>query len=218
MVFLYWWQIIPGTFPFFLHWWPGSSRLQTHTICSLNIPNNSLYNASYYMCRKIISHWQPLFSKKMAAAASFSYKVGGLIFIQNWRWRQGFGKIIGGCSDMVWILVPVDKKQNGDRGIGRANIFRVELRIASATRCDQGKHFLRLFASALSASTYSSPLQVRPLWKGKPDAEMPPSGLRPLGNMEDTYKVLVDRQVDTLFPVAIKPRCLTSLSLEPISE
>ena len=30
-----------------------------------------------YMCRKITSHWQPLFSKKMAAAASFSYKIGG---------------------------------------------------------------------------------------------------------------------------------------------
>ena len=39
-----------------------------------------------YMCRKITSHWQPLFSKKMAAAphfptklaavASFSYKIG----------------------------------------------------------------------------------------------------------------------------------------------
>ena len=35
------------------------------------------------MCKKITSHWmmigtwQPLFSKKMAAAASFSYKVGG---------------------------------------------------------------------------------------------------------------------------------------------
>ena len=63
-----------------------------HTICSLNIPNNSLYNASYYMCRKITSHWQPLFSKKMAAAASFSYKIGGggLIFLQNWRWRPHF--------------------------------------------------------------------------------------------------------------------------------
>ena len=50
---------------------------------SLNIPSNSLYNASYYMCRKITSHWQPLFSKKMAAAASFSYKIGGdgLIFL-----------------------------------------------------------------------------------------------------------------------------------------
>ena len=46
------------------------------------------------MCKKITSHWQPLFSKKMAAA-SFSYKIGGggLIFQQNWRWRQGFGNI-----------------------------------------------------------------------------------------------------------------------------
>ena len=39
------------------------------------------------MWTKIPSHWQPLFSKKMAAAASFSYKIGGggLIFLQNWR-------------------------------------------------------------------------------------------------------------------------------------
>ena len=29
------------------------------------------------MCKKITSHWQPLFSKKMAAAASFSLKIGG---------------------------------------------------------------------------------------------------------------------------------------------
>ena len=58
------------------------------------------------MCRKITSHWQPLFYKKMVAAALFSYKIGGgLIFLQNWRWRrQGFGNITGGCSDMVWIL------------------------------------------------------------------------------------------------------------------
>ena len=44
---------------------------------------------------------------KMAAAASFSYKIGGgrLIFQQNWRWQQGFGNITGGCSDMVWMLV-----------------------------------------------------------------------------------------------------------------
>ena len=54
------------------------------------------------MCRKITSHWQPLFPKKMAAAAhhfltklvavaSFSYKIGGggLIFLQNW-WRPKF--------------------------------------------------------------------------------------------------------------------------------
>ena len=62
------------------------------------------------MCRKITSHWQPLFSKKIAAAAAlFSYKIGGgtgggLIFLQNWRLRQGFGNITGGCSEMVWIL------------------------------------------------------------------------------------------------------------------
>ena len=39
------------------------------------------------MCRKIISHWQQLFSKKLAAEVSFSYKIGGggLIFLQNWR-------------------------------------------------------------------------------------------------------------------------------------
>ena len=71
------------------------------------------------MRRKITSHWQPLFSKKMAEAASFSYKIGGggLIFLQNWwrrhhflqNWwrRQGFGNITGGCSDMVWILAVV---------------------------------------------------------------------------------------------------------------
>ena len=43
----------------------------------------------------------------MAAVASFSYKIGGggLIFLENWRRRQGFGNITGGCSDMVWILV-----------------------------------------------------------------------------------------------------------------
>ena len=61
--------------PFFLHWRPGCRHIAT--LCSLNIPNNSLYNASYYMCRKITSHWQPLFSKKMAAAASFFYKISG---------------------------------------------------------------------------------------------------------------------------------------------
>ena len=75
LVFLYWWQIILGTFPFFF---TGGQIADTRTLCSLNIPNNSLYNASYYMCRKITSHWGPLFSKKMAAAAaSFSYKIGG---------------------------------------------------------------------------------------------------------------------------------------------
>ena len=61
------------------------------------------------MCRKITSHWQPLFSKKIAAA-SFSYKIGGggLIILQNLRRRQGFGTITGGCSDMVWILETLD--------------------------------------------------------------------------------------------------------------
>ena len=84
---------------FFLHWRPGCR----HTILySLNIPNNSLYNASYYMCRKITSHWQqfslrkwqwrPHFPTKLAAVASFSYKIGGggLIFLQNWRRRPHF--------------------------------------------------------------------------------------------------------------------------------
>ena len=60
------------------------------------------------MYRKITSHWQPqpLFSKKMAAAVSFSYKIGsgGLIFLQNWLRWLGFGHITDGCSDMVWIL------------------------------------------------------------------------------------------------------------------
>ena len=47
----------------------------------------SLYYASYYICRKIggsarlnilyVSGWQPLFCKKMAATASFSFKIGG---------------------------------------------------------------------------------------------------------------------------------------------
>ena len=55
------------------------------------------------MCGKIPSHWQngshfSDFSKKMAAAASFSYKIGG-----GGPW-QGFGNITCGCSDMVWIL------------------------------------------------------------------------------------------------------------------
>ena len=46
------------------------------------------------------------FLTKLAAVASFSYKIGGggLIFQQNWRRPQGFGNITGGCPDMVWIL------------------------------------------------------------------------------------------------------------------
>ena len=93
------------------------ARLQTHTICSLN---NFSYNVSYYICRKIISHWQPLFSKKIATAASFSYKIGGsvLIFLQNWRRRPHFPtklaaaasfsyKIGGGVKDLAILLAAV---------------------------------------------------------------------------------------------------------------
>ena len=78
------------------------------------------YNASYYMCRKITSHWQPLFSKKMVAAASFSYKIGGggLIFLQNWRRRPHFptklaaaasfsNKIGDGGKDLATLLAAV---------------------------------------------------------------------------------------------------------------
>ena len=72
------------------------------------------------MCRKITSHWQPLFSKKMATAASFSYKIGGggLIFLQNWRQRPHFPtklaaaasfsyKIGGGGKDLATLLAAV---------------------------------------------------------------------------------------------------------------
>ena len=70
-----------------LHWLkpPGCRH-----ICSLNIPNNSLYYASYYMCKKIPSHWRPLFITKMAAAASFSYKISG-----------------GGGKDLVTLMAAV---------------------------------------------------------------------------------------------------------------
>ena len=57
---------------------------------------------------------RPHFPTKLAAAASFSYKIGGggIIFLQNWRRWQGFGNITGGCSDMVWILVHNDQEFN----------------------------------------------------------------------------------------------------------
>ena len=80
-----------------------------------------------------LGKWQrrPNFPTKLAAAASFSYKIGGggkdlvtllaavltwsgywsftladggLIFLQNRRRRPVFDNITGGCSDMVWIL------------------------------------------------------------------------------------------------------------------
>ena len=51
------------------------------------------------MCRKITSHWQPLFSKKMAAAASFYYKIGG---------SGSFSyKIGGGGKDLATLLAAV---------------------------------------------------------------------------------------------------------------
>ena len=64
------------------------------------------------MCRKITSHWQRLFSKKMAAAVSLSYK------IQNWwRWphfptklaaADSFSYKIGGDSkDLATLLEAV---------------------------------------------------------------------------------------------------------------
>ena len=60
------------------------------------------------MCRKITSHWQPLFSKKMAAVASFSYKIGGggLIFFTKLAAAARIWQHYWRCSDMVWILVP----------------------------------------------------------------------------------------------------------------
>ena len=94
--------------PFFLH--SRSGRRHIATICLLNIPNNFLYNVSYYMCRKITSHWQPLFSKKMAG--------GSLIFLQNWRRWHHFPtklaaaasfsyKIGGGGKDLATLLAAV---------------------------------------------------------------------------------------------------------------
>ena len=63
-----------------------------------------LHIGSHFSLRK----WRrwPHFPTKLAAVASFSYKIGGggLIFLQNWWWWQEFGNITGGCSDMVWIL------------------------------------------------------------------------------------------------------------------
>ena len=62
-----------------------------------------LHIGSHFSLRK----WRrrPHFPTKLAAVASFSHKFdgGGLIFLHNWRWWQGFVKITGCCSDMVWI-------------------------------------------------------------------------------------------------------------------
>ena len=75
------------------------------------------------MCRKITSHWQPLFSKKkwwrwphfptkLEAVASFSYKIGGggLIFLQNWRRRPHFPTklaAVGNGKDLAKLLAAV---------------------------------------------------------------------------------------------------------------
>ena len=86
------------------------------------------------MCRKITSHWmmigshfslrkwrrRPHFPTKLAAVASFSYKIGGggLIFLQNWRRWPHFPtklaavasfsyKIGGGGKDFATLLAAV---------------------------------------------------------------------------------------------------------------
>ena len=58
-----------------------------------------LHIGSHFSLRK----WrrQPHFPIKLVAVASFSHKIGGgLIFLQNWRRRQGFGNITGGV--LTW--------------------------------------------------------------------------------------------------------------------
>ena len=52
-----------------------------------------LHIGSHFSLRK--RRWRPHFPTKLAAVASFSYKIGGggLIFLQNWRRWQGFGNI-----------------------------------------------------------------------------------------------------------------------------
>ena len=64
------------------------------------------------MCRKITSHWQPLFSKKMEAAASFSYKIGGgprlLHFPTKLAAAASFSYKIGGSGkDLATLLAAV---------------------------------------------------------------------------------------------------------------
>ena len=82
LVFLYWWQIILGTFPFS----SLAARLLTHSICSLNIPytmlliifeERLLHIGNHFSLRK----WRrrphpPHFPTKLAVVASFSYKIG----------------------------------------------------------------------------------------------------------------------------------------------
>ena len=119
LVFLYWWQIILGSFPFFFTGGQVGDTSHCTTIWHLfsvhQIFQIILYTIFFIICverlLRIGSHfsvrkWRrwPHFPTKLAAMASFFYKIGGggLIFLQNWR--QGFDNITGGCSDMVWIL------------------------------------------------------------------------------------------------------------------
>ena len=79
LVFLHWWQIILRTFPFFLL----AARLQTHTICSQSISNNSLYSTMLFIIRvESLLHIGTTFLKENSG--------GGLIFLQNWRQRPHF--------------------------------------------------------------------------------------------------------------------------------
>ena len=93
--------------PFFLHWRPGCRHIgNIATICSLNIPNKSLYNASYYICIKITSqvHIGSYFSlRKWRRWPHFPTKLAAAARIWQHYWR---------CSDMVWIL-EVDVTPNG---------------------------------------------------------------------------------------------------------
>ena len=75
--------------------------------------NGEIYPAGWRKWRCSSTwHWQPLFSTKMAAAASFSYKIGGggLIFLQNWQRRPHFTisyKTGGGGKDLATLLADV---------------------------------------------------------------------------------------------------------------
>ena len=64
------------------------------------------------MCRKITSHWQPLFSKKMEVAVSFSYKIGGGGIIFDFPTKLAAAasfsyKIGGGGNDLATLLAAV---------------------------------------------------------------------------------------------------------------
>ena len=62
---------------------------------------------SHFSLRK----WRqwPHFPTKLAAVASFSYKIGGggFIFLQNWQRRQGHGLDIIYWAQMAGILIDI---------------------------------------------------------------------------------------------------------------